>query len=140
MSDRDRTTPENPSSAGFASGLVQKAIEPLLRVLRDEIASAKREVGNRVSGAKRGLVLTVVGAVVALVAVGLVAALGVTLLVLVVPAWAAVAITLVVFLAAAAILLAVGIRGIGRGVPPLPKDTIADLHTSRTTAPKDPAP
>ncbi|MCJ1697205.1 phage holin family protein [Rathayibacter caricis] len=115
-------------STGFRAGLAQKAIDPVVRAVREELASARREIGDRVSGARNGVVLAAVGAVLALVTAGLLAALAVALLALALPLWSAVAITLVVFAVAAAILLATGLRGIGRGVPPLPVDTVAEVR------------
>jgi len=115
-------------TSGFRAGLAQKAIDPVVRAVREELDSARREIGERVSGARSGAVLAAVGAVLALVTAGLLAALAVALLALALPLWSAVAITLVVSAVAAGILLAVGLRGLGRGVPPVPEDTLADVR------------
>ena len=56
-------------------------------------------------------------------ALGLLAALIVALLALSLTMWASLAVTLLVFAVAAAIRCP-SIRGIGRGVPPLPRDTL----------------
>ncbi|GAA4267815.1 phage holin family protein [Frondihabitans peucedani] len=124
MTDRQATAGESAGAQGFGAGIAQKALEPLLRAVRDEIGAAKSEIGDRVTGAKRGVILAVVGGVLALVALGLLAALIVALLALSLTMWASLAVTLLVFAVAAAILLSVGIRSIGRGVPPLPRDTL----------------
>lgn len=121
MSDRDTT----PADATSGSGFVQRALEPLLRAVREEVAAARNEISERASSAKAGLIMTAAGAAVALVALALLAALAVALLSLALPLWAAISITLAVFLIAAGVLVTVGLRGIRRGVPPLPKDTIA---------------
>lgn len=108
----------------MAAGLVQKALEPVLRAVRDEVASARREIGERVSGAKSGLVLTGVAVAFALTTLVLLAGFVVALLALALPVWAATGITLGVFAIVTAVLFVVGLRGIRRGVPPVPKDTI----------------
>ncbi len=124
--DHDDATPHaRPSFRdGMAAGLVQKVVEPLLRAVREEIASARREIGARARSARTGLLLT--GAAVAFALTTLVALAGfvVVLLALVLPLWAAAGITVAVFAIVTAVLFVVGLRGIRRGVPPVPKDTI----------------
>lgn len=127
--DHDDTTTGKPSFRDtVTAGLVQKALEPVLRAVRDEVASARREIGDRVSGAKTGLVLTGVAVAFALTTLVLLAGFVVVLLALVLPLWAATGITLVVFGVVTAILAAVGIAGIRRGVPPVPSDTIHEVQ------------
>ena len=72
--------------------------------------------------------LAAVGAVLAIVSLGLLATLAVALISLALPLWAAAAITLGVFAVAAAVSLVIGIRGVQRGIPPLPKDTFAHVR------------
>ena len=123
--DHDDTPTAKPSFRDtVTAGLVQKALEPVLRAVREEVASARQEIGDRVSGAKAGLVLTGVGVGFALTTLVALAGFAVALLALVLPVWAAAGITFAVFAIVTAVLLAVGIRGIRRGVPPVPKDTI----------------
>jgi hypothetical protein len=133
----DRTTPRADDSAdpGFRAGLLQKTLDPLIRAVRQEVASARAEIGERISAAKTGVVLAVVGALLGVISLALVAALAVELLALILPLWAATAITLVVFLAATGILLFTGLRGIRRGIPPVPTDTLARRRS--TDAPRD---
>ncbi|ROR30132.1 putative superfamily III holin-X [Curtobacterium sp. JUb34] len=121
----DTTTSTKPSFRDtVTAGLVQKALEPVLRAVRDEVASARREISERANGAKTGLVLTGAAVAFALTTLVLLAGLVVALLALALPVWAAIGITFVVFAVVTAILLVVGLRGIRRGVPPVPKDTI----------------
>ncbi|AOX66615.1 MULTISPECIES: phage holin family protein [unclassified Curtobacterium] len=127
--DHDDTTTGKPSFRDtVTAGLVQKALEPVLRAVRDEVASARREIGDRVSGAKTGLVLTGVAVAFALTTLVLLAGFVVVLLALVLPLWAATGITLVVFGVVTAVLAVVGIAGIRRGVPPVPSDTIHEVQ------------
>ncbi|SFF64417.1 phage holin family protein [Curtobacterium sp. YR515] len=127
--DHDDTTTGKPSFRDtVTAGLVQKALEPVLRAVRDEVASARREIGDRVSGAKTGLVLTGVAVAFALTTLVLLAGFVVVLLTLVLPLWAATGITLVVFGVVTAVLAVVGIAGIRRGVPPVPSDTIHEVQ------------
>ncbi len=60
----------------------------------------------------------------ALTTLVLLAGFVVALLALALPVWAATGITLVVFAVVTGVLAAVGVRGIRRGVPPVPKDTL----------------
>jgi len=127
--DHDDTTTGKPSFRDtVTAGLVQKALEPVLRAVRDEVASARREIGDRVSGAKTGLVLTGVAVAFTLTTLVLLAGFVVVLLALVLPLWAATGITLVVFGVVTAVLAVVGIAGIRRGVPPVPSDTIHEVQ------------
>ncbi|OII22950.1 phage holin family protein [Curtobacterium sp. MCBA15_013] len=127
--DHDDTTTGKPSFRDtVTAGLVQKALEPVLRAVRDEVASARREIGDRVNGAKTGLVLTGVAVAFALTTLVLLAGFVVVLLALVLPLWAATGITLVVFGVVTAVLAVVGIAGIRRGVPPVPSDTIHEVQ------------
>jgi putative Ca2+/H+ antiporter (TMEM165/GDT1 family) len=113
-----------------ADQLGSRAIEPIVKAVRGEIGKAKAEVADRARSARTGLVLVGVGAVLALVTVGLLAAVAVTALAVALPLWAATLIALAVFAIVAAVVLKVGVSALGRGVPPVPKDTIAEL-TSR---------
>lgn len=141
MTDHDDASAGKPSFRDtVTAGLVQKALEPVLRAVRDEVASARREIGERATSAKQGLVLTGVGVAFALTTLVLLAGFVVALLALVLPVWAAAGITLVVFAIVTAVLLAVGVRGLRRGVPPVPKDTLRaarDRVTHRDREPSD---
>ncbi|MBF4613487.1 phage holin family protein [Curtobacterium sp. VKM Ac-1376] len=121
----DRTSTGRPSFRDtVTAGLVQKALEPVLRAVRDEVASARREIGERASSAKTGLVLTGVAVAFALTTLVALAAFVVTLSALVLPLWAAVGITFGVFAIVTAVLFVLGLRGLRRGVPPVPEHTI----------------
>ncbi|MFK4482713.1 phage holin family protein [Curtobacterium sp. AB7] len=139
----DTTTSSKPSFRDtVTAGLVQKALEPVLRAVRDEVASARREISERANGAKAGLVLTGAAVAFALTTLVLLAGLVVALLALALPIWVATGITFVVFAVVTAILFVVGLRGIRRGVPPVPKDTIRAAkdrvtHTGDSSATTD---
>ncbi|TDT63242.1 phage holin family protein [Frigoribacterium sp. PhB116] len=113
-----------------ADQLGSRAIEPIVKAVRGEIGKAKAEVADRARSARTGLVLVGVGAVLALVTVGLLAAVAVTALAVALPLWAATLIAFAVFAIVSAVVLKVGVSALGRGVPPVPADTIAGL-TSR---------
>lgn len=118
----------------MTAGLVQKALEPVLRAVRDEVASARREIGDRVSGAKTGLLLTGVAVGFALTTLVVLAGFLVALLALVLPLWASAGIVLAVFAIATAVLFVVGLRGISRGVPPVPEDTLHEARERLTSS------
>lgn len=133
--DDHDATPGKPSFRDtVTAGLVQKALEPVLRAVRDEVASARREIGERANGAKTGLVLTGVAVAFALTTLVAVAGFAVALIALALPLWAATGITAGAFAIVTAILFVVGIRGIRRGVPPVPKDTIRAAKDRATSA------
>ena len=127
MTDDTRTSPR------LLEQLSSRAIEPIVRAVRTEIGRAKREVADRARSARTGIVLIAVGAVLALVTAGLLAAAVVAAVAIALPLWAATLVALGVFGIASTVVVRVGIRAIGRGVPPVPKDTIAELgdRTSR---------
>jgi len=129
MTSTDDDTTGKPSlRETITAGVVQKALEPVLRAVREEVASARREIGERAGAARTGLVLTGVAVGFALTTLVLLAGLVVALIALALPLWAATAITLVVFAIVTAVLAAVGVRGIRRGVPPVPTDTIHEVQ------------
>jgi uncharacterized membrane protein YqjE len=132
--DHDETSTGKPSFRDtVTAGLVQKVLEPVLRAVRDEVASARREISERANGAKTGLVLAGIAVGFALTTLVLLAGLVVALIALALPVWAAVGITFVVFAIVTAILGVVGLRGIRRGVPPVPKDTIHEAKERVTS-------
>ena len=111
--------------------LSSRAIEPIVRAVRTEIGKAGREVADRARSARTGLVLVGVGAVLAVVTVGLLAAVVVTAIAVALPLWAATLIAFGAFAVVSAIVVRVGVSAISRGVPPVPKDTIAELGGRR---------
>ncbi|WP_317231872.1 phage holin family protein [Clavibacter capsici] len=124
MTDDDTTS----RGGWFGGSFAQKAVDPLLRAVRAEIDSAKREIGERARSARTGAILLGAGVALALVSLGLLAALVVALLLLALPLWAALLITLALFAAATAVVVRVGLARLSRGVPPVPSDT---LHHAR---------
>lgn len=126
MSDDDST--------GFTSRirdqLGTRAIEPLVRAVRAEIHAARDEVAERARGARSGAVLLAVGALPAVVTLALAAAVVVVaLFALTLPWWAAALVTFALFAVTSAVTVAVGLKGVRRGLPPLPADTVHDLST-----------
>ena len=123
------TDDDSSSRGGWLGGsFAQKAIDPLLRAVRAEIDSAKREIGERARSARSGAILLGAGVALALVSLGLLAAVIVALLLLALPLWAATLITLALFGIATAVVVRVGLARLSRGVPPVPSDT---LHHAR---------
>ncbi len=123
------TDDDSSSRGGWLGGsFAQKAIDPLLRAVRAEIDSAKREIGERARSARSGAIMLGAGVALALVSLGLLAAVIVALLLLALPLWAATLITLALFGIATAVVVRVGIARLSRGVPPVPSDT---LHHAR---------
>lgn len=128
MTDDDTSSPSSSRGGWLGGSFAQKAVDPLLRAVRAEIDSAKREIGERARSARAGAVLLGAGIALTLVSLGLLAAVIVALLVLVLPLWAAALITLAVFAIATAVVVRLGLRKLSRGVPPVPSDT---LHQAR---------
>ncbi|MBF4618530.1 phage holin family protein [Clavibacter sp. VKM Ac-2873] len=123
------TDDDSSSRGGWLGGsFAQKAIDPLLRAVRAEIDSAKREIGERARSARSGAIMLGAGVALALVSLGLLAAVIVALLLLALPLWAATLITLALFGIATAVVVRVGLARLSRGVPPVPSDT---LHHAR---------
>jgi hypothetical protein len=131
MTDDDTSSSR---SGWLGSSFAQKAVDPLLRALRAEIDSAKREIGERARSARSGAILVGAGVALGLVSLGLLAALIVALLLLALPLWAAALITLALFAIATATVLRLGLRRLSRGVP-VPTDTIA--HARERIRPGD---
>lgn len=129
MTDSDTTT-----STFSTGGLGRKLVEPIIRAVRAEITAARKEIADRAKSARTGIVLVAAGALLAIITVMLFAGLGVALLALVVPVWAATLITLGVFGVIGAILIAVGVRALRRGLPPVPSDTIAHAKQQLSSA------
>jgi hypothetical protein len=118
------TDDDSPSRGGWLGGsFAQKAVDPLLRAVRAEIDSAKREVGARLRSARSGAILLGAGIALGLVSLGLLAAVIVALLLIALPLWAA-----TLFGIATAVVVRAGLSALSRGVPPVPSDT---LHHAR---------
>ncbi|KZC96232.1 phage holin family protein [Clavibacter tessellarius] len=124
MTDDDSSS----RSGWFGGSFAQKAVDPLLRAVRAEIDSAKREIGERARSARAGAILLGIGVALALVSLGLLATVVVALLLLALPLWASALITLALFAIATAVVVKAGLARLSRGVPPLPSDT---LHHAR---------
>jgi hypothetical protein len=119
------TDDDSPSRGGWLGGsFAQKAVDPLLRAVRAEIESAKREVGERLRSARSGVILLGAGIALGLVSLGLLAAVIVALLLIALPLWAATLITLALFGVASALVVRAGLARLSRGVP-VPTDTLA---------------
>ncbi|KQO84562.1 hypothetical protein ASF17_03520 [Frigoribacterium sp. Leaf263] len=123
----DDSTPETSFADRLRGQIGSKAIDPVIRAVRTEIGAARDEITGRARDARTGIVLVVVGAVLALVTTTLIAAAGVVALALVLPLWSATLVVSAVFAVVTALVLAGGLRGLKRGVPPVPRDTVRDL-------------
>jgi len=123
----DDSTPETSFADRLRGQIGSKAIDPVIRAVRTEIGAARDEIAGRARDARTGIVLVVVGAVLALVTTTLIAAAGVVALALVLPLWSATLVVFAVFAVVTALVLAAGLRGLKRGVPPVPRDTVRDL-------------
>ncbi|KQR63906.1 phage holin family protein [Frigoribacterium sp. Leaf172] len=123
----DDSTPETSFADRLRGQIGSKAIDPVIRAVRTEIGAARDEITGRARDARTGIVLVVVGAVLALVTTTLIAAAGVVALALVLPLWSATLVVFAVFAVVTALVLAAGLRGLKRGVPPVPRDTVRDL-------------
>lgn len=140
MASDDEPTTKPSFRDTMTAGLVQKALEPLIRAVRDEVAAARREVRECVGGAKTGLVLVGAAVGAALTTSVLLAGFAVAALALALPLWAATGIVFVVFAVVTAVLGVVGVRGLRRGVPPVPKDTLRSARDRITSDGDGPSP
>jgi choline-glycine betaine transporter len=123
----DDSTPETSFADRLRGQIGSRTIDPVIRAIRTEIGAARDEMTGRARDARTGIVLVVVGVVLALVTATLIAAAGVAALALVLPLWSATLVVLAVFAVVTALVLATGLRGLKRGVPPVPRDTVEKL-------------
>lgn len=114
----------------FRDQLGSRAVEPLVKAVRAELRSARDEITDRARGARTGAVLLASGVALGIVTVALLAGAVVALLALALPLWASALITFAVFAAVTAVVVALGLRGVRRGVPPVPSDTVRNLTSS----------
>jgi len=118
-------TDENPKeSRPRLFGLIKAVPDLVTRLIRDEVASAKAEIGAKIKAAGLGAGLAVAGAVFALFALGWMLAAAVSGLEFVVARWLAELIVAGAVLIVAAILISVGVGKLKAGVPPEPTETI----------------
>ncbi|ROS53885.1 phage holin family protein [Frigoribacterium sp. PhB118] len=130
MSADDDKQADSGFAGRFRDQLGSRAIEPIIKAVRAELRSARDEVAGRARDARSGVVFLAVGAVLAIVTVILLAGTAVALLALALPLWAAALITFAAFAIVTAVLVAVGLKGVKRGVPPVPVDTVKNLTSS----------
>lgn len=121
-----RPTPADPGYATTGQ-LVTQLSEQMSRLVRDEVALAKLEVGEKSKrlGVGAGMfgvagVLAVYGLAAALVTAGLALAL-------VLSGWLAALIVTAAIFALAGLLALVGLKSVKRGVPPVPQTAIASV-------------
>jgi putative superfamily III holin-X len=124
--------PADPADASTAD-LVKLASEQITRLVRDELALAKAEVGGKARRFGTGAGLFGAAGMIALYGVAVVIAMVILLLALVLPAWAAALIVAVVLLATAGVLALVGRGQVKAAAPPTPEETLdsvkADVQT-----------
>jgi hypothetical protein len=123
----DDSTPETSFADRLRGQIGSRTIDPVIRAVRTEITAARDEITGRARDARTGIVLVVVGVVLALVTAILIAATGVAALAVVLPLWSATLVVLAVFAVVTTLVLATGLRGLKRGVPPVPRDTVEKL-------------
>ncbi len=122
------------STTAPAGGFGRKLVDPIIRAVKAELSSARREIIERVKTVRTGLILVAAGTVVGVVTVALLATVAIGLLALVLPVWAASLIIFVVFGAVSGILASVGLRMLRRGLPPTPSDTLAHAKQHLSSA------
>lgn len=112
--------PPRPPAQPTTSELVQRAVEQVTKLVRDELALARAELTEKGKHAGLGAGLFGGGGVLALYGVGVFIAMVVMLLDLVMPNWLAALIVAVLLFLIAGILALVGRKQVKQAVPPMP--------------------
>lgn len=119
----DTTTSTTPSTAQLVSQLTADSSQ----LIRDEIALAKIEIGERAKHVGLGAGLFGAAGMLAWFGFGALVAAGVLALALVLDAWAAALIVAVVLFAAAGIAALIGKKNVAEGTPPVPERAITNV-------------
>ena len=112
--------PPRPPAQPTTSELVQRAVEQVTKLVRDELALARAELTEKGKHAGLGAGLFGGGGVLALYGVGVFIAMVVMLLDLLMPNWLAALIVAVLLFLIAGILALVGRKQVKQAVPPMP--------------------
>lgn len=123
----DETTHE-PSRSSTAQ-LVQRALEQMTRLIRDEVALARAELASKAKQAATGAGLFSGAAVFGFFAVGCLVTAAVLAVALVLPAWAAALIVAGGLLVIAAILALLGRSRVKKASQPLPQEAMDGVKT-----------
>jgi uncharacterized membrane protein YqjE len=128
-------TNSRPGNSGepSTSELVQRAIEQISKLVRDELTLAKAELTEKVKHAGIGAGLFGGGGVLGFYAVGTLIAAMVLLLAEVLPAWAAALIVAVVLLAVAGVLALLGRGQVRQAAPPMPETAAESVRADVRT-------
>ena len=126
-----RTT-ENPSDASAAE-LVSRLSADGSQLVRDEIALAKMEVGEKAKKVGLGAGFFGAAGVLAAYALGVLLAAAVLALALVMPAWAAALIVAAVLLVGAGVAALLGRSNVKDGTPTVPEAAIENVKADIAT-------
>jgi hypothetical protein len=119
-SDRDASRPG-------LFGLFRQIPELITRLIRDEVAAAKNELASKLKAAAVGAGLLVAGIVIALLALTTLVATAVLGLSQLLAPWLSALIIGVALLVIAAVIVLIGVNKLKKGVPPVPKKTLASV-------------
>ncbi len=120
-------TSRNGSEPSTAE-LVQRAVEQVSRLVRDELALARAELTEKGRRAGIGVGLLAAGGALAFFGLGALITAAILLLALVLPAWAAALIVAAALFLVAGVLALIGKRQVGKAVPPVPQATVHSLR------------
>lgn len=120
--------PSGPAAEPSTAELVQRAVDQVSRLVRDELALARAELVDKGRHAGIGIGLFGGGGVLALYGVGALVAGAILLLAEVVPGWASALIVAAVLLAIAGVLALLGGRQVRQAVPPVPRHAAQSVH------------
>lgn len=116
-----------PASDATTAQLVSQLTADSSQLIRDEIALAKIEIGERAKHVGVGAGLFGAAGMLAWFGFGTLVAAAVLALALVLDAWAAALIIAVVLFAAAGVLALVGKKNVAEGTPPVPERAISNV-------------
>ncbi|GAA1407351.1 MULTISPECIES: phage holin family protein [Oerskovia] len=133
MSDWDDGQPPPPSPKPSIGKLVEQMSEQATRLVRTEIALAKKELTTKAARSGIGIGMFVVAGVLSLYGLGFALHSAMVGLAHAVPLWLAALIVGVVLFLLAGILAFVGSKQLKKGMPPTPENAIAGIKEDVAT-------
>lgn len=119
------TTTRHPIQEEQTAGqLMSRLSEDVSRLVRDELALARMEIGDKAKDAGIGAGMVGAAGILALYGGGVLIATAIIALALVLPAWLAALVVGGVLLAAAGVAAVIGKGRVSRATPPLPERTV----------------
>ncbi|GIJ28038.1 hypothetical protein Vqi01_32000 [Micromonospora qiuiae] len=128
MADVANARTSRNGSEPSTTELVQRAVEQVSRLVRDELALARAELTEKGRRAGIGIGLLAGGGALAFFGLGALITAAILLLALVLPAWASALIVAVALFLVAGVLALIGKRQVSQAIPPVPQATVRSLR------------